>query len=177
MRADWVEPALLDHILAALTAENELAMRVSLATGLRIDDVLHIKTEQVERSNRFTVTERKTGKKRRIYIPELLYQQMLRQAGRYYVWPNRLDSRYPRTRQAVWKDLKRAAKLFRVSEALNVSPHTARKDYAVEQWKKYGRVDRVKELLNHGDEAVTMLYLISEAVTEKKLKGRSARKA
>ena len=172
MRSDWVDPALLDHILAALTPANELAMRVSMATGLRIDDVLHIKAEQVERGQRFTVTERKTGKKRRVYIPQLLYEDMLRQAGRYYVWENRLDPHYPRTRQAVWKDLHRAAKLFRVSDSLTVSPHTARKVYAVEAFAKYGRVDRVRELLNHSDEAVTMLYLMSEALTAKKLHGR-----
>lgn len=172
MRSDWVDPALLDHILAALTPANELAMRVSMATGLRIDDVLHIKAQQVERGQRFTVTERKTGKKRRVYIPELIYNDMLRQSGRYYVWENRLDPRYPRTRQAVWKDLKRAAKLFRVSESLNVTPHTARKVYAVEAFAKYGRVDKVRDLLNHGDEGITALYLMSEALTARKLAGR-----
>lgn len=172
MRSDWVDPALLDHILAALTPANELALRVSMATGLRIDDVLHIKAQQVERGQRFTVIERKTGKKRRVYIPELLYNDMLRQSGRYYVWENRLDARYPRTRQAVWKDLKRAAKLFRVSDSLNVTPHTARKVYAVEAFAKYGRVDKVRDLLNHGDEGITALYLMSEALTARKLAGR-----
>jgi len=172
VRSDWVDPALLDHILAALTRENELAMRVSLATGLRIDDVLHIKADQVERGQRFTVTERKTGKKRRVYIPELLRDEMLRISGRYYVWENRLDPHYPRTRQAVWKDLHRAAKLFRVSDSLTISPHTARKIYAVEAFAKYGRADKVRELLNHGNEAVTALYVMSKALTERKLQGR-----
>lgn len=172
MRSDWLDPAILDHVLAALTPENELALRVSLATGLRIDDVLHIKSQQVERGQRFTVTERKTGKKRRIYIPELLYSAMLRQSGRYFVWENRVDPKRPRTRQAVWKDLKRAAKLFRVSDSLNITPHTARKVYAVEAFAKYGRVDRVRDLLNHGDEGTTALYLMAEALTARKLKGR-----
>lgn len=172
MRSDWVQPALLDHILAALTPPNELALRVSMATGLRIDDVLHIKAQQIEKGRRFTVTERKTGKKRRVYIPEFLHEAMLRQSGRFYVWENRLDPKQPRTRQAVWKDLKRAAKLFRVSDSLNVTPHTARKVFAVEAFAKYGRVDRVRDLLNHGDEGVTALYLMSEALTARKLAGR-----
>lgn len=172
MRSDWVQPALLDHILAALTPPNELALRVSMATGLRIDDVLHIKAQQIEKGRRFTVTERKTGKKRRIYIPEFLHEAMLRQSRRFYVWENRLDPKQPRTRQAVWKDLKRAAKLFRVSDSLNVTPHTARKVFAVEAFAKYGRLDRVRDLLNHGDEGVTALYLMSEALTARKLAGR-----
>lgn len=176
MRADWVDPALLDHILAALTPENELALRVSMATGLRIDDVLHIKAAQVERGPRFTVTERKTGKHKRIYVPELLRDQMLRRSGRYYVWENRLDPKRPRTRQAVWKDLKRAARLFRVSDSLNVTPHTARKVYAVEAFAKYGKADKVRELLNHSNEAVTALYLMSEALTRQKLHGRPQQK-
>ena len=171
MRADWVDPAVLEHILAALTPENELVMRVALATGLRVGDVLSIKTSQIVRGRRFTVREQKTGKTRRVYIPEFLYTGMLRTMGRYYVFEGRTDPRKPRTRQAVWKDLRRAAKLFRISEAVTISPHTARKVYAVDAYQRSGSAAAVQRMLNHGDEAVTMLYIMADEVTRRKLHG------
>lgn len=171
MRSDYVDPAVLEHILAALTPENRLVMQVSLATGLRVSDVLGIKSEQVRMGQRFTVREQKTGKGRRIYLPEYLRQAMLSNMGRYFVFEGRTDPKRPRTRQAVWKDLHRAARAFRCSKTVGISPHTARKVFAVEAFKRYGSADRVQRLLNHGDRAVTMLYCIAEEVTKRKLHG------
>lgn len=171
LRSDYIDPEVLEHILAALTPENELAMRVSLATGLRISDVLSIKTEQLRMGQRFTVRESKTNKSRRVYIPECLYERLLGVMGKYYVFEGRLDARKPRTRQAVWRDLRRAAAAFRVSEAIVLSPHSARKVFAVESFRRFGSPDRVQRLLNHGEQSVTMLYLAAEAVTRRKLHG------
>lgn len=176
MRTDYITPELLGHLLAALTPQNELAMRVSLATGLRISDVLNLKTEQLVNGQRFTITEQKTGKRRRVYLPSSLYDELLRYSGRVYVFENRLDYRRPRTRQAVWKDLKRAASVFRVSDTLNVSCHSARKDYAVEAFRKYGSPAKVRELLNHDSEAVTALYILAESIAERKLGGTSEKR-
>ena len=171
MRSDYIDPAVLDHILAALTPQNELAMRVALATGLRIGDVLAIKSEQVIHGRRFTVREAKTGKARRVYIPEYLYERMLDTMGKHYVFEGRLDARKPRTRQAVWRDLRRAAAAFRCSEAVVLSPHSARKVFAVESFKRFGSPDKVQRLLNHGEQSVTMLYCLAEEVTRRKLHG------
>ena len=171
MRSDYISPEVLGHILAALTPQNELVMRVALATGLRVGDVLQIKTEQLRKGQRFTVREQKTGKARRVYLPEYLYRRLLGGMGRYYAFESRLDPKKPRTRQAVWKDLRRAAAAFRCSEAVRISPHTARKVYAVEAFKTYGSVDKVQRLLNHGDHATTMLYCLAEEVTRRKLHG------
>ncbi len=171
MRSDYIDPAVLDHILAALMPQNELALRVSLATGLRIGDVLGIKSEQLRVGRRFTIREQKTGKGRRIYLPEFLYERLVASMGRYYVFEGRTDPRKPRTRQAVWKDLRRAAAAFRCSEVVRVSPHTARKVYAVEAFKKYGDPERVRGLLNHSERTVTMLYCLAEEVTRRKLHG------
>ena len=147
---------------------NRLAIRVSMATGLRISDVLSIKTSQL--GERFSVYEQKTGKRRRVYIPRALQGEMFAQAGRFYVFPSRLDEHKPRTRQAVYKDLKRAARLFRLEKDLNLAPHTARKIYAVEKLEKFGDLKKVQRLLNHSSEAVTMVYAMADLLTERRLK-------
>lgn len=170
MRTDWIPEDSFVHILSALTAPNRLAVLVSLTTGLRIDDVLHIRTQDLQKE-RFTVREMKTGKNRRIRISNDLRDELLRQAGRIYVFENRLNVRKPRTRQAVFKDLKRACKLFRVS-GVNIAPHTARKIYSVGKYKQTCSVEHVQQLLNHSSEAVTMLYAMADELTARHSKNK-----
>ena len=161
MRSEWIEKSEVEHILAALTTENRLACLISLATGLRLNDVLSIKTEQA-RKGRFTIREQKTGKSRLVRLPVPLQQAALCIAGQHYVFENRLDGKKHRTRQAVFKDLRRAAVLFRVKE--HITPHSMRKIYAVEEYARHGDLKRVQKLLNHSDEAVTMLYAMANCV-------------
>lgn len=160
----------MEHLLAALMPENRLALEVSMTTGLRIDDVLHLKTEKLLQSERFSVKEMKTGKTKRVRIPKDLRDELIATAGRFYVFEGRTDPKKPRTRQAVYKDIKRAAELFRVKR-INVTPHSCRKIYAVEQFKK-SDLKHVQELLNHSSEAVTMLYALADEITAKKIKKR-----
>lgn len=145
---------------------NRLAIETSLVTGLRIGDVLQLRTEQL-RKERFTIKEQKTGKSRRIRLPQQLRDDLLKQAGRFYVFEHRTDQRRPRTRQAVWKDLHRAATLFRLPKSLTIAPHSARKIYAVSQYQSSHSLQRVQRLLNHSDEAVTMLYAMADELTAK----------
>lgn len=171
-RSDWVRDDVLKHILAALMPENRLAIITSIVTGLRIGDVLSIRTAQVQRGQ-FTVTEQKTLKRRRVRLPVKLCAELLRIAGRVYVFEGRLSALRPRTRQAVYKDIKRAARLFRVPE--NITPHTARKVYAVAEYRHDMDIRRVQRLLNHSNEAVTLIYTMADAITEKRLKRHKRR--
>lgn len=172
MRSDYYFKRELRHILAALYPENRLACEVSLATGLRIGDVLSLKTDMLK--NRFSVQEQKTGKRKAVYINNDLLERLLAVAGRVYVFPGRLDGRKHRTRQAVYKDVRRVRDAFRLK--VNLSPHSMRKTYAVEMWHKYNEPRKVMDLLNHSNEAVTMLYLMAEASTERLLGRKGARK-
>lgn len=167
-RADYIPEESFEILLKALMPQNRLALQVALATGLRIDDVLHIKTEQLSKE-RFTVKEMKTGKRRRIRIPNALKEELLKHSGRYFVFEHRLDQRRPRTRQAVYKDLKRACELFRVN-GLQISPHTARKIYSVGLYDKYDSVDKVQGVMGHRDRSTTEIYTNSDVITAKATK-------
>lgn len=162
MRSEWLPADKLKVVFTALTEKNRLACLVSLATGLRIGDVLALRTEQFKKQ-RFTIKEEKTGKSRAVRIPNELYEMCLKQAGRFYVFEGRTDAKKHHTRQAVFKDLRRAAKAFRVAE--HVSPHTARKTFAVGYYLKCGKnLKKVQALLNHSSEAVTMIYALADKI-------------
>ncbi len=169
MRTDYIHKQEMGHLLAALTPPNRLALEISMATGLRIGDVLNLRTETLmaSKDRRITVKELKTGKARRVTLPVELHSRAISMAGRVFVLENRLDWRKPRTRQAVWKDLKRIARMFRLKE--NVAPHTARKVYAVEAYHKSGDLKRVQSLLNHSSEAVTAIYAMADDLTRRRV--------
>ena len=161
-RSDWVSDDIMGHVLAALTYHNRMAVTVSLLTGLRIGDVLSLRTEDVKRG-RFTITEEKTLKKRRVRLPGWLVLKLLGIAGKIYVFEHRTDPRRHRTRQAVYKDIIRARRAFRLTG--HISPHTARKIYAVREYRKDFDSRRVQRLLNHSSEAVTMIYCLADELT------------
>ena len=171
IRADYIRKDSFEHILSALMPENRLALIVSLTTGLRIDDVLSLRRCDIVKQ-RFTIHEMKTGKARKVSLSKELQDELLYICGRYYVFEHRLDPKKHRTRQAVFKDLKRACDLFRISKCVNISPHTARKIYAVGEYKSTCKLATVQKLLNHSDEAVTMLYAMADVLTEKHTKGK-----
>ena len=165
VRSEYIAQRELGHLLAALMPHNRLALEVSLSTGLRISDVLSIKTQQLHDSKdgRLRIREMKTGKYRRVYISKDLFERMLKLSGKIYVFEHRLDRYKHRTRQAVFKDLRRVADAFRIKE--HISPHSCRKVYAVNFYHRCGEdLSRVQKLLNHENEAVTMLYALADVL-------------
>lgn len=171
MTTEYLLDKEVEHILAALTPSNALICQISMHTGLRIGDVLKLRREQLK--PRFWVTESKTGKKKLVGLPEGLREALLenwRACGKGpWLFPGR-DPRQPRTRQAVWKDVKRAATAFRLNQ--NVAPHSFRKVYAVDLMEQYGDIEKVKRALNHSNEAVTMIY----AMAAERLRAKQLRK-
>lgn len=170
MRTEYLLEEQVDMVLSALTDTNRLVMRTCLQTGLRISDVLELKPDRLQ--PHCWVTERKTGKARQIGLPEPLLSDLKKHAGKWWVFPGQ-NPRKHHTRQAVWKDVKRAAAAFRLPQ--NVGPHSARKVYAVELKRKYGDLERVKRALNHSSEAVTLVYAMADAQLEAKYRRRRAR--
>lgn len=170
MKTEYLLQREVDLVLAVLTERNALVMRTALHTGLRVGDVLALRTAQLAR--RFWVTESKTGKRRQVGLPEPLLSDLQKQAGPEWVFENPRTGR-AQTRQAVWKDVKRAARALRLPQ--NVGPHSARKVYAVELLAKYGDIERVRRALNHSSEAITLVYALADRQLESKKKRRRAR--
>ena len=146
---------------------NRLAIEVAIATGLRISDVLSLPASITQRP---TVRDGKTGKRHRIFIPLALYQRLQAIKGRYWIVEGRKSPDKHRTRQAVWYDLHRAAKLYRMPadvRGLTIAPHSARKTYAVGVYKRTGKITEVQRLLCHSDVHITMLYAMADELTRR----------
>lgn len=139
-----------------LMPANALAVETMLRTGLRVSDVLSLRTSDLK--SRFTVKESKTGKSKRIYLGGDLLRKLRAQAGEVFVFEGAKGVNTHRTRQAVWADIKRAAKAMRLSGV--VAPHSARKSYAVDEYTKCHDIRAVQRKLNHDRIETTVLYLL-----------------
>ena len=139
-----------DKTLAAVEAAlkspvDRLALRVSRHTGLRIGDVLALEARQLERQ-RISVKEAKTGKRRRVYLPRGLWQALRDVSGRSWVFEGLTPYRH-RSYDALWLDLRQAVRSLGLREA-------------------------VRRLMGHDSETVTMLYALSDVLTQDRLASR-----
>lgn len=158
MKTEYLLNAEVERVLGLLTPANRLVVRTILHTGLRVGDVLELRTSQL--ASRVWVTEQKTGKRKQVGLPGPLLDDLKAHAGTTWVFPHRTDPNKHRTRQAVWADVKRAAKAYRIPQ--NVAPHSFRKVYAVDLMARYGDIERVKRALNHSSDVVTLIYAMAD---------------
>lgn len=153
----------LQHVLAALTPSNALVIKTILRTGLRVSDVLALKPQDLK--PQMWVTEGKTRKRRQVGLGTELVAELRAQAGQHWVFPGR-DPKRHRTRQAVWYDVKRASRAFRLPQ--NVGTHSVRKMYAVELLSRYGDVQRVQRALQHDRLTTTLVYAMADKLLQAK---------
>lgn len=165
MKTEYLLNRELQHVLAALTPSNALVCEVMLHTGLRVGDALALRTEEL--APHFWITESKTGKRKQVGLPRPLLERLKAQAGREWVFPSTRGEGH-RTRQAVWHDVKRAARAFRLPQ--NCGTHSMRKVYAVELMGRYGDIERVRRSLNHDRLETTLIYAMADSLLEKRRK-------
>lgn len=158
MKSEYIAARDVGRLMQAMSYSNALAFELSCATGWRIGDVLRLRTSDL--GEEMTISEQKTGKISKKRVPYALFCRLRAQAGAEWVFPGRRPGKH-RTRQAVWADVRRAARL--VGLETHVSPHTARKIYAVEDCRKNGLAHTQREL-NHRDSAVTALYAFADTI-------------
>jgi site-specific recombinase XerD len=178
IRTDYVNTDTVSVLLYALTEENRLACELALQTGWRISDILAIKSEQLAAlSNRkrklLRIVEQKTGKLSSKAIPVDLYNRLCAVAGTIYVFEGRDDYRKHRTRQAVYSDLKRAAKRFNIK--INLAPHSLRKNYARYLYDSGKSLEEVQHDLNHTDISTTLIYVLADELKQRGNRNKKAR--
>lgn len=154
----------VEHVLALLSPVNQLICQVCLHTGLRVSDVLSLRTEDIK--PRVWIRESKTGKRRLIGLPAELREAILKQAGEKWAFPSPADPAEHRTRQGVWKAVKQAANALHLPQ--NVAPHSFRKCYAVDLMDQYGDIEKVRRALNHNDVTTTMIYAMAAQLLRSK---------
>ena len=186
-------------LMRAMEPQNARIILVCMETGLRLGDCLGLRWRDLPADGKtwdglsldpdgrpiglpmmipgasIVLTECKTGKRREVIITDKVsrvLEKQWRTWGRSpWVFPGR-DWTKPRTRQAVWKDLKQVSKTMRIDGrklSENVGPHSARKIFAVDLYRRTGDLEAVRKALNHSDQAVSMVYAFADELTSREL--------
>lgn len=186
-------------LMRAMEPQNARIILTCMETGLRLSDVLGLRWRDLPADGRtwdglsldpdgrptgcpmmtpgasFVLTECKTGKRREVVVTDkfsrVLERQWMTWGRSPWVFPGR-DWRRPRTRQAVWKDLKQVSRTMRIDGrklSENVGPHSARKIFAVDLYHRTGSLEAVRQALNHSDQVVSALYALADELTSREL--------
>lgn len=174
MTVEYLLEEQVEKVLSLLTPVNRVVMRVALHTGLRISDVLSLKKTDIDKGQQFWITESKTGKRKRVALTADLLHDMRAVCGSVWVFENRTDRAKHRSRQAVWRDVKRAERALRLPQ--NIGPHSARKVYAVRLMEEYGSIPKVQKALNHDRDSTTMIYAMADTLLRAKYRKRGKRR-
>jgi integrase len=163
MRAilDPLEYARLLHALDVRHPRFGLMWEVGCNSGLRVSDLLKLRVNQVKCP--FSVTEKKTGKTRKIDLTPDLQAKINFYVTRFgladadflfYSCATRTDR--PMSRQ--WADIviSREAKKLGLQ---SVGTHSMRKTYACLLYLEYGRVESVRKAMRHKHVSTTESYL------------------
>ena len=148
------------NILPRLVAQDKLIFRVCVETGLRISDVLKLRSDDVGKY--IHVREQKTGKLRTVELSDELVAMLEAHRGSWYDIKS-TDMLFPSVRKPS-KSVHRSAYHRRLKKAckavgVDFSAHSTRKLFAQELMRATGDIFLVQKALNHKFLTDTCNYL------------------
>jgi len=132
-------------------------------TGLRISDLLTLKTSHFSGTDSVAITEKKTGNVRNLTIsPEIMLDIMFfkkiygLKPDDYLFFSRHQKKHKPMSRQWAHRVIARTASYIGLQ---NVSSHSMRKIYACDKFVSTGSINDVKRELGHKHLSTTLIYL------------------
>lgn len=163
MKTIYVTPDQVERIAAHLSSWEWLTLWVSCETGLRVGDVVAIKWRYVTAGG-ILFKAQKTGKWGLAPISEKLLRELkLSRRSSEWVFPSPRDPSKHLTRQAVWYRVKRACERAGIDPE-GIAPHSFRKYFAVETFKREG-LKATQFALQHDRTITTEEYAMSDFIT------------
>ncbi len=154
--------------LLSSNPRNYLLFVMGINAGLRVQDILSLRIETVEKATvgeRISVKEKKTGKENVLIINQEIYDALQRylaihkkRVSREYLFKSRKGWNYPLSTYAVTHMVQRWCD--EINLVGNYGAHTLRKTWCYQQRKHYGvSWELLAKRMNHSNPAVTRRYL------------------
>lgn len=151
---------------------NELLFKIGIMTGLRISDIIKIKVEDVKGKTEFELTEQKTGKKRKVYLHNVLgelteYLNIL-EDNEVWLFGNFWNKNKHITANQYYKILQKVALELELDY---IGTHSMRKTFGYWFYKEYKDIATLMIIFNHSSPKITLNYIgISEEEIKDSLK-------
>lgn len=139
-------------------------------TGIRINELKYITVEAVKKG--YTVVRNK-GKSREIYLTDTLEEILTNYCAKAGITTGvifRGNTGSTISREAVWKTLKRYAKVAGIPEE-KVYPHSFRHFFALSYMEKNSNLFELADILGHSDLSTTRIYTSSSIEDKRRRMG------
>lgn len=144
---------------------NKAMLELLYATGMRVSELINLKTYDVNLTMGFVKCFGKGGKERIIPLVDVAIEALeeyINHHRNFFQKKNVNDYLFlsnrgtKMTRQAFWKILKKIARLKGITKTF--SPHTLRHSFATHMLENGADLRSVQELLGHSDISTTQIY-------------------
>ena len=142
----------------ALAERDVLIFLMGINTGLRVNDLIHLKVSDVKNKNVFTIREGKTNKVREINVSMLkseIETYIEDKQANIYLFPSQKGMNPISTTQ-VYRILNDAADFLGRDD---IGTHTMRKTFGYHHYKQFKDVAILQEIFNHSAPSITMRYI------------------
>lgn len=154
-------------INATTNSKHQLLIGILYATGVRVNELIHIKIQDIDFSKRLLLVRQGKGKKDRYTIISENIAEKIREYLKKrkntseYLFETIKDHITDRTAQQVLKYARQKAKIIK-----KVSPHILRHSFATHLMEANVKTEYIQQLLGHNDIRTTRIY---ETITTKHL--------
>ena len=169
MKADYIDISEFRKIIVHLNRPYNLILELALETGARVGDIVALPYSALH-DRSITYTAQKTGKECTSKLSNKLYIKLACYSGSEWIFPSDKSKSGHITRQAVYNNLRKTAEMLGVKN--HVSPHSARKTFAVGLLHKKG-LNAVQKALQHESVGTTALYCFSDVMQKKQFNNSS----
>jgi len=172
-KSDYIEWDRLQSLTQKLERDGDykftLLITIGMYTGLRISDILSLHWKEILDKDWVEITEKKTGKQRKISINPNLKDTLQRLTTKIHPDPEQpifLNDRGTKviSRQFVNDKLKRLVKRYEVvKDSTKIKSHSIRKSFGRRVWENSERSEKglimLNEIFNHSSIRTTKIYL------------------
>ena len=163
----YIETDLIQAIEDSMPHYTAGVWRLCCETGVRVSDAVSARVKDFDTDCHFHYIAHKTGKKGTAVVSsDFISRYVGKKTYRNrYVFPSPKKVGCHVTRQTVFNHVKKACRKLGISDE-GVSPHSARKHFAVELFHEKG-LSATMAALQHKDVGTTMIYALSDDALHK----------
>jgi len=167
--------AIMKTLLKEKDEKYYIMFRIGINVGLRVSDVISLKTGDIRAKTHVTIVEKKTGKTKRFLIPSSLQKEIAEfiktnnLEDEDFLIRSRKGDNQPITRIQAYRVLNETAKQIGIEE---VGTHTMRKTFGYHHYQANKDIAILQEIFNHSAPSITLRYIgITDDMKDQSLKG------
>jgi len=130
-------------------------------TGLRISDLIKLKTKDIRNKTHIVIKEEKTEKTRRFLINNILKEYFDEYINNLpdeeYIFKSRQGGNKPLTRVQAYRIINQAVKKIGITD--HIGTHTLRKTFGYHHYQTYKDVAILQDIFNHSAPSITLRYI------------------